>query len=194
MSSSTIAHTVGRWNESLDDFSDDEENIMPITEDDDIHLLDVVDVGTIIADVNEGIGLDVEDDVWSTAVARLGLGNEQPVWGYVGPQTEQPIPSYLAYEPSARMYDVNYTAMRDREHEARIFGSSSSSNYGELVLKAQFETKKEAQLAVNEYCIKRHTRPCVVETNTQTYCVRCINWKSKCHWWVRISYKQRSKM
>ncbi|KAK8644324.1 hypothetical protein V6N13_123634 [Hibiscus sabdariffa] len=63
------------------------------------------------ADANEKIGLDVEDDVWSTAVARLGLGNEQPVWGYVGPQTEQPIPSYPAYEPPTRMYDVNYTAM-----------------------------------------------------------------------------------
>ncbi|KAK9004178.1 hypothetical protein V6N11_001985 [Hibiscus sabdariffa] len=75
---------------------------------DDIHLLDVEN---IIADANEKIGLDVEDDVWSTAVARLGLGNEQPVWGYVGPQTEQPIPSYPAYEPPTRMYDVNYTAM-----------------------------------------------------------------------------------
>ncbi|KAK9011898.1 hypothetical protein V6N11_039973 [Hibiscus sabdariffa] len=113
-------------------------------EDDGIHLLDADDVETVIADANEGNGVDVEDDVWSTVVARLGLGNEQPVWGYVGPDTEQPVPSYPAYELPARMYDVNYTAMRDREHEARVFGSSSSSNYGELVLKAQFETKKRS--------------------------------------------------
>ncbi|KAK8704835.1 hypothetical protein V6N13_048447 [Hibiscus sabdariffa] len=148
MSSSTIVDTVGRWGESLDDFSDDEENIVPITEDGDIHLLDIDDVETVITDANEGNGLDVEDDVWSAGVARLGLGNEQPVWGYVGPETEQPVPSYPAYEPPARMYDVNYNAMRDQEHQARVFSSSSSSNYEELVLKAQFETKKEAQLAV----------------------------------------------
>ncbi|KAK8571305.1 hypothetical protein V6N13_103433 [Hibiscus sabdariffa] len=147
MSSSTIADTVGRWGESLDDFNDDEENIVPITEDDDIHLLDADDVETIVADANEGNDLDVEDDVWSAAIARLGLRNEKPVWGYVGPEIEQPVPSYPAYEPPSRMYDVNYTEMRDREHQARVFGSSSSSNYGELVLKAQFETKKEAQLA-----------------------------------------------
>ncbi|KAK8515643.1 hypothetical protein V6N12_075672 [Hibiscus sabdariffa] len=132
MSSSTIADTVGRWGESLDDFSDDEENIVPITEDDDIHLLDADDVETIVADANEGNDLDVEDDVWSAAIARLGLRNEKPVWGYVGPETEQPVPSYPAYEPPSRMYDVNYTEMRDREHLARVFGSSSSSNYGEL--------------------------------------------------------------
>ncbi|KAK8581322.1 hypothetical protein V6N12_071551 [Hibiscus sabdariffa] len=132
MSSSTIADTVGRWGESLDDFSDDEENIVPITEDDDIHLLDADDVETIVADANGGNDLDVEDDVWSAAIARLGLRNEKPVWGYVGPETEQPVPSYPAYEPPSRMYDVNYTEMRDREHQARVFGSSSSSNYGEL--------------------------------------------------------------
>ncbi|KAK8633181.1 hypothetical protein V6N13_014029 [Hibiscus sabdariffa] len=148
MSLSTIVDTVGRWGKSLDDFSDDEENIVPITEDDDIHLLDADDVETVIADANEGNGVDVEDDVWNAAVASLGLRNEQPVWGYVGPETEQPVPSYPAYKPPARMYDVNYNAMQDREHQARVFGSSSSSDYGDLVLKAQFETKKEAQLAV----------------------------------------------
>ncbi|KAK8474896.1 hypothetical protein V6N12_041541 [Hibiscus sabdariffa] len=98
----------------------------------DIHLLDADDVETIVADANEGNDLDVEDNVWSAAVARLGLGNEQPIWGYVGPETEQPIPSYPAYEPPSRMYDVNYTAMCDREHQAHVFGFSSSSNYGEL--------------------------------------------------------------
>ncbi|KAK8604713.1 hypothetical protein V6N13_099644 [Hibiscus sabdariffa] len=130
MSSSTIADTIGRWGESLDDFSDDEESIVPITEDGDIHLLDADDVEIVIAYVNEGNGVDVEDDVWSAAVAGLRLGKEQPIWGYVGPETEQPTPSYLAYEPPARMYDMNYTAMRDQEHEARVFGSSSSSIYG----------------------------------------------------------------
>ncbi|KAK8704312.1 hypothetical protein V6N13_047939 [Hibiscus sabdariffa] len=158
MSSSTIADTVGRWGESLDDFSDDEENIVPSTEDDDIHLLDADDVETIVADANEGNDLDVEDDVWSAAIARLGLRNEKPVWGYVGPETEQPVPSYPAYEPPSRMYDVNYTEMRDREHLARVFGSSSSSNYGELVLKAQFETKKEAQLAGTKYFNRNSTK------------------------------------
>ncbi|KAK8562271.1 hypothetical protein V6N13_019702 [Hibiscus sabdariffa] len=88
MSSVTIADSVGRWDESLDDFSDGEENIVPITEDDDIHLFDADDVETIIADANEGNGVDVEDDVWSAAVARFGLGDEQLVLGYVGPETE----------------------------------------------------------------------------------------------------------
>ncbi|KAL4285495.1 hypothetical protein GQ457_16G023140 [Hibiscus cannabinus] len=148
MSSSTIADTVGRWGESLDDFSDDEENIVPITEDDDIHLLDTDDVETIVADANGGNDLDVEDDVWSAAIARLGLRNEKPVWGYVGPETEQPVPSCPAYEPPSRMYDVNYTEMRDREHQDRVFGSSSSSNYGELVLKAQFETQKRSTACI----------------------------------------------
>ncbi|KAK8607334.1 hypothetical protein V6N13_053075 [Hibiscus sabdariffa] len=132
MSSSPDCDTVGRWDESLDDFSDDEENIVPITEDDDVHLLDADDVEAVMADVSKENGLDVEDDVWSAAVAKLGLGNTPPVWGYVGPQTEQSVPSYTAYEPPTSMYDVEYTAMRDREHEARVFGNSSSSNYGEL--------------------------------------------------------------
>ncbi|KAK8589708.1 hypothetical protein V6N12_024099 [Hibiscus sabdariffa] len=69
-------------------------------------------------------------DVWSATVARLGLGNDKLIWGYVGPETEQLIPSYPAYEPLASMYDVDYTAMGDREHEARVFGFSSSSNMG----------------------------------------------------------------
>ncbi|KAK8480843.1 hypothetical protein V6N13_056991 [Hibiscus sabdariffa] len=163
MSASPDCDIVGCWGESLDDFSEDEENIVPITEDDDVHLLDVE---VVMADASEKNGLDVEDDVWNAAVARLGSGNTQLVWGYVGPQIEQPVPSYTAYEPPTSMYDVDYTTMRDREHEARVFGSSSSSNYGELVLNAQFETKKEAQLAVKEYCIKRHMSSSVVESNT----------------------------
>ncbi|KAL4272740.1 hypothetical protein GQ457_13G009160 [Hibiscus cannabinus] len=194
MSASPDCDIVGRWGESLDDFSEDEENIVPITEVDDVHLLDVDDVEVVMADASEENGLDVEDDVWNAAVARLGSGNTQPVWGYVGPQSEQSVPNYTAYEPPTSMYDVDYTAMRDREHEARIFGSSSSSSYGELVLNAQFETKKEAQMAVKEYCIKRHMSSSVVESNTQTYCVRCVNWKNKCPWWVRISYKKMSQM
>ncbi|KAK8717097.1 hypothetical protein V6N13_044378 [Hibiscus sabdariffa] len=133
MSLSPNCDIVGRWGESLDDFSEDEENIVPVTEDDDVHLLDADDVETIMTDASEGNSLDVEDDVWSVAVARLGLGNDKPIWGYVGPETEQPVPSYPAYEPPTSMYDVDYTAMRDREHEARVFGSSLSLSYGELV-------------------------------------------------------------
>ncbi|KAK8715319.1 hypothetical protein V6N13_042656 [Hibiscus sabdariffa] len=85
MSSSPYCITVGRWGESLDDFSEDEENIVPIMEDDDAHLLDADDVEAVMVDASEENGLDVEDDVWSTAIARLGLGNTQLVWGYVGP-------------------------------------------------------------------------------------------------------------
>ncbi|KAK8711201.1 hypothetical protein V6N13_146491 [Hibiscus sabdariffa] len=147
MSLSPNCDIIGRWGESLDDFSEDEENIVPVTEDDDVHLLDADDVEAVMTDASEGNGLDVEDDVCSAVVARLGLRNDKPIWGYVGRETEQPVPSYPAYEPPMSMYDVDYTAMRDREHEARVFGSSSSSSYWELILKAQFETKKEAQLA-----------------------------------------------
>ncbi|KAK8661192.1 hypothetical protein V6N13_052090 [Hibiscus sabdariffa] len=60
-------------------FLDDEENTVPITEDDDVHLLDADDIEAVMADASEKNGLDVEDDVWSTAVARLGVGNTQPV-------------------------------------------------------------------------------------------------------------------
>ncbi|KAK8671051.1 hypothetical protein V6N13_037660 [Hibiscus sabdariffa] len=91
MSLSPNCDIVGRWGESLDDFSEDEENIVPVTEDDDIHLLDVEVVMTY---ASEGNGLDVEDDIWSAAVARLGLRNYKPIWGYVGPEIEQPVPSY----------------------------------------------------------------------------------------------------
>ncbi|KAL4332308.1 hypothetical protein GQ457_07G040920 [Hibiscus cannabinus] len=114
MSSLPNSDIVGRWGESLDDFSEDEENIVPIAEDDDVHLLDVDNIEAVMADANDGNGLHVEDDVWNAAVARLGSGNTQPVWGYVGPQTENPVPNYTAYEPPTRMYDVDYTAMRDR--------------------------------------------------------------------------------
>ncbi|KAK8691070.1 hypothetical protein V6N13_074591 [Hibiscus sabdariffa] len=144
MSSSVYCDTVGNWDESLDGFSEDEENIVSITEDDDVHLLNADDVEVVMTDASEGNGLDVEDDVWSTAVARLGLGNTQLVWGYIRPRTKQSIPSYIAFEPPANMYDVDYIAMHDWEHEARVFGSSSSSNYVELVLKAQFEIKKRS--------------------------------------------------
>ncbi|KAK8549017.1 hypothetical protein V6N12_061917 [Hibiscus sabdariffa] len=132
MSCLAVGENAGIRDKGHAGISDDKENIVPITEDDDIHLLDADDVETIVADANEGNDLDVEDDVWSAAIARLGLRNEKPVWGYVGPEIEQPVPSYPAYEPPSRMYDVNYTEMRDREHQARVFGSSSSSNYGEL--------------------------------------------------------------
>ncbi|KAK8511544.1 hypothetical protein V6N13_024178 [Hibiscus sabdariffa] len=83
MSASPDCDIVGRWGESLDDFSEDEENIMPITEDDDVHLLDVDDVEAVMEDASEKNGLDVEDDVWNATAARLGSGNTQPVWGYV---------------------------------------------------------------------------------------------------------------
>ncbi|KAK8635388.1 hypothetical protein V6N13_004126 [Hibiscus sabdariffa] len=104
-----------------------------MAEDDDVNLLDADNVETVMTDVTEGNGLGVEDDVWSAVVARLGLENEQAVWSYVGPETKQPVPNYPSYEPPAHMYDVDYIAMRDREHEARLFGSSSSSNYTRLM-------------------------------------------------------------
>ncbi|KAK8617953.1 hypothetical protein V6N13_080854 [Hibiscus sabdariffa] len=66
-----------------------------------------------------GNGMDVEDDVWDAAVARLGLVNDKSVWGYVEPEPNQSEHNYPAYEPPAHMYEVDYAAMRDREHEAR---------------------------------------------------------------------------
>ncbi|KAK8493884.1 hypothetical protein V6N13_125886 [Hibiscus sabdariffa] len=72
-------------------------------EKDDVHLLDVDDVETIITDATEENSLDVEDDVWSAVVAMLGLGNDKHAWGYVGLETEQPVLNYPAYEPPARI-------------------------------------------------------------------------------------------
>ncbi|KAK8623146.1 hypothetical protein V6N13_118037 [Hibiscus sabdariffa] len=91
--------------------------------------------------------MDVEDDVWDAAVARLGLVNDKSVWGYVEPEPNQSEHNYPAYEPPAHMYEVDYAAMRDREHEARVFASSSASNYDELELKALFETKKRCSVS-----------------------------------------------
>ncbi|KAK8540223.1 hypothetical protein V6N13_048677 [Hibiscus sabdariffa] len=89
-----------------------------------------------------GNGMVIEDDVWNVVVARLGLINDKPVWGYVEPEPNQPERNYPAYEPPTHMYEVGYAAMRDWEHEACVFASSSASNYDELELKALFETKK----------------------------------------------------
>ncbi|KAK8686678.1 hypothetical protein V6N13_125701 [Hibiscus sabdariffa] len=110
-----IENLVGRWGETLDDFSEDDENIVPITEVDDVRLLDVDDVEIVRTTATTGNGMDVEDDVWDVAVARLGLINDKHVWGYVEPEH-----IYPAYEPPAYMYEVDYAAMRDREHEARV--------------------------------------------------------------------------
>ncbi|KAL4366798.1 hypothetical protein GQ457_05G019920 [Hibiscus cannabinus] len=217
---------VGRWGESLDDFSEDDENIVPINEDDEFELLDADDVNILRTGAVEGNDLDVEDDVWAADVAKLGLVEDPIVWGFV--QTEpivedvwanvvarmklvdepvawgyvQPGPNQsahiledtmTAYEPPAHMHEVDYDAMRDPEYEARAF-ASSSVNYDELALMTQFETKKDAQVAVKEYCIKRHMKFCVVESDTSTYCVRCVNYKAKCQWKIRISYLKRKKM
>ncbi|KAK8705067.1 hypothetical protein V6N13_048676 [Hibiscus sabdariffa] len=65
-----------------------------------------------------GNGMVIEDDVWNVVVARLGLINDKPVWGYVEPEPNQPERNYPAYEPPTHMYEVGYAAMRDWEHEA----------------------------------------------------------------------------
>ncbi|KAK8636578.1 hypothetical protein V6N13_124323 [Hibiscus sabdariffa] len=106
---------------------EDEENIVSITEDDGVHLLDDDDVETARTVLTKGNGMDVEDDVWAAAVARLGLENDQPIWGLVQmkPIVEdvwanvigrmtlvdeppvwgyvEPKSIYLAYEPTAHM-------------------------------------------------------------------------------------------
>ncbi|KAK8649401.1 hypothetical protein V6N13_130130 [Hibiscus sabdariffa] len=78
------------------------------TEDDDVHLLDVDDVEVVMADASEKNGLDVEDDVWNAAVARLGSGNTQPVWSYVGPQTEQryPVIQLMNLQPACMTWTI----------------------------------------------------------------------------------------
>ncbi|KAK8530888.1 hypothetical protein V6N13_030819 [Hibiscus sabdariffa] len=67
---------VGRWGKTLDDFSEDEEIIVPITGNDDVHLLDADDVDIVRTVKTKGNGLDVEDDLWVVDVARLKLVNE----------------------------------------------------------------------------------------------------------------------
>ncbi|KAK8594038.1 hypothetical protein V6N12_046109 [Hibiscus sabdariffa] len=74
---------VGRWGETLDDFSEDEENIVPITEVDDVRLLDVDDVEIVRTVATTGNGMDVEDDVWDAAVAKLGMTFDRTVEGIV---------------------------------------------------------------------------------------------------------------
>ncbi|KAK8987174.1 hypothetical protein V6N11_055486 [Hibiscus sabdariffa] len=98
---------VGRWCETLDDFSEDEENIVPITEVDDVRLLDVDDVEIVRTVATTGNGMDVEDDVWDAAVARLGLVNDKHVWGYVEPEHNQSEHNYPAYEPPAHITPTN---------------------------------------------------------------------------------------
>ncbi|KAK9012337.1 hypothetical protein V6N11_040394 [Hibiscus sabdariffa] len=91
---------VGRWGESLDDFSENDENIVPITEDDEFELLDADDVNILRTAAVKGNDLDMEDDVWATAVARLGLVEDPIVWGFV--QTE-PIVEDVWANAVARM-------------------------------------------------------------------------------------------
>ncbi|KAK8583396.1 hypothetical protein V6N13_022102 [Hibiscus sabdariffa] len=92
--------------------------------DDDVDLLDTDDVHV------EGHGLDVEDDVWAAAIARLGLlVDEKPIWAYVQLEPNQRVhnleETMRAYEPLVHMYGVDYATMRDPEYEARAFASSS---------------------------------------------------------------------
>ncbi|KAK8652533.1 hypothetical protein V6N13_126564 [Hibiscus sabdariffa] len=105
MSASPDCDIVGSWGESLDDFSEDEENIVPITEDDDVHLFDVDDV---MADASEKNGLDVEDDVWNAAVARLGSGNTQPVWVTLDhrPSNRYPVIQLMNLQPACMMWTI----------------------------------------------------------------------------------------
>ncbi|KAK8487384.1 hypothetical protein V6N12_005575 [Hibiscus sabdariffa] len=134
--------------------------------DDDVHLLDADDVEAVRTVTIEGNGLNVEDGVWAATVARLGLENDQPIWGFVRTKpivedvwknvvhrmmlVDEPHvwgyvesePIYPTYKPSAHMYEVDYDAKRDLEHEARVFASSSASNYREMKLRTLFETKK----------------------------------------------------
>ncbi|KAK9046211.1 hypothetical protein V6N11_052106 [Hibiscus sabdariffa] len=65
--------------------------MVSITEDDDVHLLDVDDVDILKIVTTEGNSLNVEDDVWIAVVARLGMRliDEQLVWGYVQPESNQ---------------------------------------------------------------------------------------------------------
>ncbi|KAK8635808.1 hypothetical protein V6N13_004526 [Hibiscus sabdariffa] len=134
----------GQEGETLNDFSEDEENIASITEDDDVHLLDIDDVEIVRTVATVGNGMNVEDDVWAGVVTRLGLVNDGHVWRFV--QTEPIVEDVWANV--GHIYEVDYAAMRDPKHDTRVFPSSSASNYGELELKALFETKKDAQLAV----------------------------------------------
>ncbi|KAK8648303.1 hypothetical protein V6N13_129061 [Hibiscus sabdariffa] len=103
MCSSTFSDIIGRKSESLDDFSADEENIVHITKKYDVHLLDVDDVETIITNATKGNGFNVEGDVWSLDVARLGLRNDKLDWGYVEREIKQPVPNYSTYVPSEYM-------------------------------------------------------------------------------------------
>ncbi|KAK8568357.1 hypothetical protein V6N12_006911 [Hibiscus sabdariffa] len=58
------------------------------------------------------------------------------------PSNQYPVIQLMNLQSACMTW--TYTAMRDQKHEAHVFGSSSSSNYGNLVLKAQFESIKEA--------------------------------------------------
>ncbi|KAE8673565.1 Syntaxin-51 [Hibiscus syriacus] len=58
---------VGRFGESLVEFSEDDEDIVPLVDDDDTTLVDESD---IVEAVSEGQGLDVEADVWEATVSR----------------------------------------------------------------------------------------------------------------------------
>ncbi|KAK8681031.1 hypothetical protein V6N13_053438 [Hibiscus sabdariffa] len=75
----------------------------------------------------------------------MQLVDEPVAWDYVqpGPNQSPHVLEYTmtAYEPPVQKHEVDYATMRDPKYEARGF-SSSSVNYDELALMAQFETKK----------------------------------------------------
>ncbi|KAK8540224.1 hypothetical protein V6N12_046513 [Hibiscus sabdariffa] len=97
-----------------------------------------------------GNGMVIEDDVWNVVVARLGLINDKPVWGYVEPEPNQPERNYPAYEPPTHMYEdrmvtlqADATSMRVRTFdpngaeftvEAEVRGMMFDRTVKELVL------------------------------------------------------------
>ncbi|KAK8596453.1 hypothetical protein V6N12_064941 [Hibiscus sabdariffa] len=111
---------VGHWGETLNDFSEDGENIVPITEVDDVRLLDVDDVEIVRTIATAGNGVDVEDDVWDAVVARLGLVNDKSVWGYVEPEPNQLEHIYPAYEPPAHMYEDRMVTLQADATSMRV--------------------------------------------------------------------------
>ncbi|KAL4311551.1 hypothetical protein GQ457_01G006780 [Hibiscus cannabinus] len=171
MSSSTYSDTaniVGRWRESLDNSSEDEENIVPMMKDDDVHLLNDDDVEIVMTYVTKENGLELK----MMFEARLLLGLCWKMSNMFGVMLDQkpsnyyPFIQFINLRPTCKTWTILQWEIRNMKLAYLVLHQLPTMRIGTEGL-IQNQKKK---LGFKEYCIKQHMRPCVAKSNTKTYC------------------------
>ncbi|KAE8731307.1 Squalene monooxygenase [Hibiscus syriacus] len=142
-----------RWEEILEDSSEDEEIEEPLLAEDDAMF--------------HGDEADINIDEYSTS-----------------------------YQPTPHMQEIDYEAMRapkfpEMPHLTSGYMIELSDNSGELAVGKQYRGKKEATLAIKEYCIRGHVDCKTAESNQKTLYAKCVKYGPECKWLIRVSKMQR---